>query len=305
MKEASLSQLDLNLLKVFEVLYVEQNMTRAAEVLFMTPSAVSHAMKRLRAALQDTLFERKGHKMLPTPTCRRIAPQILGHLSGLRTTLQQFTEFSPQESPYTFRISIHDALESLYIPPLFAQLQAISPGLRLHCIQLDRQQVSRQLASGQVDVAIDVALPVQAPINHVHLSSDSFVVLGNTRFYKAATMDEHTYLSASHIAVSSRPSGRVIEDIHLQKLGIERDIALRCQNFYSAKAQLTESDLLLTAPISIASAIIDEPIRMWQIPINVPQIDVHLYWHKQTEQDSVTKWLREQIMSMVKTRPTL
>ncbi|XOV81250.1 MAG: LysR family transcriptional regulator [Aestuariibacter sp.] len=299
MKTSSNLHLDLNLLKVFEVLFVEQNMTRAAEVLFMTPSAVSHAIKRLREALQDPLFERKGHKMLPTPVCRRIAPQLLDHLSGLRTSLQQFTEFSPTSSPYTFRISIHDALESLYVPQLFGQLQSVSPELHLDCVQLDRQQVPRQLASGQVDVAIDVALPIQAPINHMHLNSDKFAVLANQQHFAEAMLDRSAYLQAEHIAVSNRPSGRVIEDIHLLKLGYERRIALRCQNFHTAKALLKDSSMLLTAPFSIATMLADDDLIQLPIPFELPEIDIHLYWHKQTENDSATKWLRKQIFNLL------
>lgn len=299
MKESSLQQLDLNLLKVFEVLYAEQNMTRSADVLFMTPSAVSHAIKRLRDALQDPLFERKGTKMLPTPVCRRIAPQLLSHLSGLRTTLQQFTEFRPAETPYTFRISIHDALESLYIPTLFDQLQTTSRDLYLSCIQLDRQQVQRQLASGQIDVAIDVALPIQAPINHMHLSSDKFAVLASRTHVDSNELTKEDYLVAQHIAVSNRPTGRVIEDIHLQQLGLNRNIVLRCQNFHTAKALLKDSKRLLTAPISIAQMLLEEDLLLFPIPIALPEIDIHLYWHKQTENDSATQWLRRQIFSML------
>jgi len=63
-------QIDLNLLKVFESLYLEQNMTKTAAALHITPSAVSHAVKRLRELLQDPLFVRQGSSMQPTPACR-------------------------------------------------------------------------------------------------------------------------------------------------------------------------------------------------------------------------------------------
>ena len=70
-------QLDFNLLKVFECLYQERNMSVAAKLLFISPSAVSHAIKRLRLVLNDELFTRQGQLMQPTPACQRMAPQLL------------------------------------------------------------------------------------------------------------------------------------------------------------------------------------------------------------------------------------
>ena len=88
-----IQQLDLNLLKVFQALYQEQNMTRAADVLHLTPSAVSHAMKRLRETLGDPLFKRSQNKMMPTPACQRMAPLIIDNLARLQQILQQVSLF--------------------------------------------------------------------------------------------------------------------------------------------------------------------------------------------------------------------
>ena len=63
--------MDLNLLRVFETVYREQHLTRAAEALALTPSAVSHALRRLREQLGDPLFVRDGKLMRPTPACLR------------------------------------------------------------------------------------------------------------------------------------------------------------------------------------------------------------------------------------------
>ena len=170
MSEKALKKLDLNLLKIFETMFLEQNMSRTAESLFLTPSAVSHAMRRLREALDDPLFERQGNKMVPTSACIRIAPQVLESLNALRKSLQQFSFFDPTTSEQQFTLAIHDALEPLYAPELFQKLSETSSTLGLSCIKLERQQLQRQLSSGQADLAIDglpmklVALAVQGSL---------------------------------------------------------------------------------------------------------------------------------------------
>lgn len=85
-----INKLDLNLLKIFASIYQEQNMSRTAELLHITPSAVSHALKRLREALDDPLFVRSNNQMLPTSVCQQMAPLIIDNLSRLRQILQHW-----------------------------------------------------------------------------------------------------------------------------------------------------------------------------------------------------------------------
>ena len=78
---------------MYESIYQEQNMSRAADVLHITPPAVSHALKRLREYLCDPLFQRSNNRMLPRPACQRMAPQIIDNLTRLRQILQYWGEF--------------------------------------------------------------------------------------------------------------------------------------------------------------------------------------------------------------------
>ena len=68
----NLRGLDLNLLPVFEAVYEERSLSRAAERLAMTQSAVSHAMSRLRSVFRDELFARRPRGVSPTPVADKI-----------------------------------------------------------------------------------------------------------------------------------------------------------------------------------------------------------------------------------------
>ena len=296
MNEKTLQKLDLNLLKVFETMYQEQNMTRTAESLFLTPSAVSHAMRRLREALGDPLFERQGNRMQPTSACVRIAPTILENLNSLKTALRQFADFDPEASEQQFTLAIHDALEPLFIPRLLQTLQRFSPKLRLACSKLQRHQLQRQLSSGQADLAIDVALPMQRPIEHCPIATDRLVIL--RRRAMAVSMSKATYTSANHVTVSNRPTGRVMEDINLQQQSIHRKVAIRCQSYHTAKALLKQDDYLLTVPQLIAQSLIDDTLVIDEIPFAVPAIEIHLYWHENANSDNAIRWFKEQVISL-------
>lgn len=288
----AIQQLDLNLLKVFESLYLEQNMTRSAEALHITPSAVSHAMKRLRECLQDPLFQRSQNKMLPTPACQRMAPLIIDNLTRLRQILQQWGEFEPALSHHHFRIGMHDALEASLLPNLARRLSVLAPNVTFASIKVDRQQLVSELAAGHIDMVFDVALPLRAPVMHEKLMDDEFAVLLRHSHPLAKAMDKAQYLSARHICVSHRPSGPAVEDLLMQEQGWDRHIAVRCQNYYAAKAILMDSDHLLTLPKSLAERLIESSLKVIKLPLQITPLATHLYWHENTQQDAALAWLR-------------
>jgi len=293
-----IQQLDFNLLKVFECLYQERNMSVAAKQLFISPSAVSHAIKRLRLALNDELFIRQGQLMQPTPACQRMAPQLLETLSKLRQILQACGDFDLTQTSQTFRVATHDALEPLILPKIQALLAIHTPQASFTSSKLIREDMQRQLATNQIDMAIDVALPLKSPINHLKLSSDHFCLLLAKQKHTKGEMTQSQYLAAKHIAVSNRSSGAVVEDYALLHQGINREVNIRCQSYQAAKEVVKSSNYVLTLPSLIAQKLVDEHLIIQPMPFDLPLIETHLYWHKNTEEDDALKWLREKIQEI-------
>lgn len=296
LESKAIQHLDLNLLKVFETLYFEQNMTATAKTLHITPSAVSHAIKRLRQALNDPLFVRQGQLMKPTPACQRMAPELIESLTRLKQILQQCGQFSPETTEQTFKIATHEALEPIVIPNIVSTLSKNAPLAQVASVNLAREQLARQLTSGEVDVAIDIARPLKKPIFHQKLSSNPFCVLANRKFFDKK-VSKTQYLAGSHLVVSNRPTGRVLEDFAFLQQGINRDIKMRCQSYPTACNILKQHNFLLTLPNLIAQQYCTDELVIWPLPIDVQDIEIHLYWHENTAQDDAFNWLRQQILS--------
>ncbi len=291
-----IQQLDLNLLKVFECLYHERNMSIVAKQLFISPSAVSHAIGRLRHVLNDPLFERKGQIMQPTAACERMAGALIELLEKLRQVLQSCGEFDLAQTTQVFKIGLHDALEPLIMPKLQLALAQHAPKASVVSVKLPRDNMQRQLAANRVDVTIDVALPIKKPVNHLPLSSDHFCVLMSVNNPFAEGMTAQQYLAAQHVAVSNRSSGSVVEDIGFLQQGINRELRLRCQTYLAAKEVVKCSNYLLTMPAPIAQYLLDDGVVIRPVPIDLPPISKHLYWHQNTEHDHALIWLREEIV---------
>ncbi len=293
-----IQQLDLNLLRVFQTLYIEQNMSRTAEVLHITPSAVSHAIKRLRFTLDDPLFRRSQNKMLPTPASRRMAPEILDILARLQQILQQWGDFEPSSSQHNFIIGIHDAFEPFIVPKLADKLATLAPSITFSSIKFDRTNLMKELAAGSIDVALDVALRVKTPVNKIKLIENEYVVVMRKKHPLVKILDKKNYLAAHHLNVSNRPSGTTIEDNLFQKQDLERITTFRCQSYFAAKEIVKNSDQLLTVSSLMAEQWQDDELVVKAVPFKLPSFIISLYWHDNTDEDIALRWLRDVLIGL-------
>jgi DNA-binding transcriptional LysR family regulator len=291
------SHLDLNLLRVFVVIWQERHLGTAAERLNLTPSAVSHALRRLRVHWQDELFLRSGRRLKPTAKAQQLAPPLQEYLELLRSTIESESRFAPLESQRTFVLGMRDAFEVTLLPSLMAILQREAPGTSVRSIRLDRNSLEEDLRLGRLDAAIDVRFELPELIQHTPIASDPPCVVMRLGHPLAKGITVEQYLEAQHVVVSGRASGNAIEDNTLARLRLpKRNIVLRCQNYQAAAQYVANSNALLTKSIRVSEeAATTLLLHQTKLPFHAPNFDVHLYWHIRTENDSALSWLRDRI----------
>jgi DNA-binding transcriptional LysR family regulator len=295
-----LSEIDLNLLVVFEAIYREGNLTRAAKKLHLTQPALSHALSRLRELFGDPLFSRTGRAMVPTPFARNMIVPVREALTTLERSLFPGQTFDAKGSQRRFLVGVRDVLEATLLPALMVQLQSEARGVELYSIRIPSQELEAELIAGTIDAAIDIGMPMGAAIRHAALSEDAFALVArrdHPAFEQA--LDLEAYLALSHVLVSSRHKGPGLVDVVLHRMGKRRRIALRCQNDLAACHVVAQSDLVLTMPERYAELVnrgFDNVVH--PLPLQVPPVDVHLYWHTGTEREPALVWLREQLLKL-------
>ena len=295
----ALNRLDLNLLHVFDTIFREGSLTRAARALHLTQPAVSHSLARLREHFNDPLFTRQGNQMVPTPLARRFAESMRPGLTQIQSAVNQFHAFDPATQRKTYSLALRDILESTFLPRLMTRLAAY-PDIEIASQRIARRDMETQLAAGKLDFAVDVLLPISDQTAHELLRKDRLVVIarnGNPLIRGGLTMAD--YLAARHVLVSSRSEGPGIEDFELSRLGVQRNIRLRCQHYYAACRVVENTDLLLTMPETYARLIAERAgITLLSPPAELPGIDVHLYWHKPYEKEPALIWFRRQLQAV-------
>src|ERR1700744_6342548 len=130
MSELHFNQLDLNLLKVFDALLDERNVTRAGGRLGLSQSAVSHALGRLPQLLNDELFVRRSTGMEPTPRALEIGPALHTALLQMQTALAP-AGFDPATTERRFSVAAGPYGCAVLLPAVVAMMRQRAPGATL------------------------------------------------------------------------------------------------------------------------------------------------------------------------------
>lgn len=281
---------------MFDTIYKERNLTEAAKILAITQPAVSNALSRLRRVFNDELFVRTSKGMLPTPVADGIAQNVTMALGMLNASVLEREEFVPTQAERTYHFSMTDLAEAVLLPRLFPYFEKHAPGLGLQSYYTKRHELVRALARGELDFAIDVPLIEDTQIAHQSLMRDQYVCatrpghpLGDSN------LSLESYLEYPHIHVSSRRKGLGQVDMALLKYQRERRIQLRVQHYRVAAEVLRETDLILTAPRFLAEQF---ELSIQPLPFDMPALDLHLYWHRQSDSDPSHRWLRETLLHL-------
>lgn len=295
-----LSDIDLNLFVVFDAIYTEGNLTRAGDIIGITQPAVSNSLSRLRNMFDDPLFVRTADGMVPTPVAQNIIGSVRQALGLMRASVQESESFDPKSSDKHFRVSMTDLSQSILLPYLFKRLKTDAPSVAIDCYHVRRRDMNIELASGNLDLALDIPLTPDPRIKQAPLFSHPQVCLVRKDHPTIGEeLDIDSYLKLRHIQISSRRGGLGQVDLALGKMGKRRQIALRTQHYLAVSELVTRTDLALTVPQIFADYLVSQlPVRYLQLPFSVPNLESHLYWHESTDQDQANRWLREVILEL-------
>jgi DNA-binding transcriptional LysR family regulator len=306
-----LAAIDLNLLVVFDALAREKSVTRAAERVGVTQSAMSHALRRLRDLLGDPLLVRGRSGMVLTPRAEALVVPLRAGLMTIARALGEPARFEPATARRSFSIATPDLFDVLAIPPLLERVRREGPGIDLAVVRLS-DRLDQELETGEVDAAVIPQIdggppPLAAPgMVRRTLLHDRFTCLiraGHPALprRKPASLSLEAYLALSHALISPSGEGPGLVDLALERRGLRRRIALRIPHFYPALPIVARSDLVLTAPRSLATLVpAGLPIVSLPPPLRVPGHSLHLIWHERFSDDDGHRWLRDLVAAVVR-----
>ncbi len=293
--DADLTGINLNLVVALDALLTEANVTRAAERVGVTQSAMSHSLRQLRELLGDALLIRGRSGMVRTPRAEQLAAPLHRGLLELRRALSNEPVFEPRTTRRHFTLATGDYFAATLLPELLAVLDREAPHVDLVVRHIFPDQVTSLMESGDVDLCVAAFPDSTLSLRRQKLYTEDFVCIvreGHPATRKG--LDLETYLRLPHVLISPRGEGAGLVDTALARLGRSRRIALRLPYFLSAPLVVVRSDHVLTAPRRLVETFAGGgwPLQVFTVPVPLDTFDVLQIWHERFDGDPAHRWLR-------------
>ncbi|HDZ2212705.1 TPA: DNA-binding transcriptional regulator [Klebsiella pneumoniae] len=293
-----LRNIDLNLLTIFEAVYVHKGIVNAAKILNITPSAISQSINKLRALFPDPLFIRKGQGVTPTAYATHLHQYISRSMEAFLSALD-ITGSPHQQRVST--IAATPAMGALLMPGLASALKPTFPQILLHNIAI--VDAARQLDQRQVDLLIDTHLHSGQAISHHVLYQDRVQMYCRAGHPALDGPQDETTLAEYEFALLL-PEGQRYPTLHrrLQEEMGERRCGFSTFNLMTQAAMIAGSDMLgLTTERLFAMVSRLWPLQTLDFPsLGEEQIDVALHFNKLSGKEPLLKEIIETVIRSFK-----
>jgi DNA-binding transcriptional LysR family regulator len=292
LNNSQLRRLDLTLLLVFETAIETRKLGDVAKHLGLTPSAISHALQRLRDVFGDDLFIRHHVGVRPTRRALELQPLVRQAITALRSAIEP-QRFEPSQINRVFRIAALDYAIVMAGPAIVRKMLQHAPNARLSFVTMGREESIAALRNGAIDLSIGVYSAADAEIDISHLTHDRFVCAARANHPALKKkLNPKTFSALDHILVSGSGDLAGPVDTVLAKLGQTRRVVAAVPQFLACFAALEVSDAIAAVPEKLAKSYAKKMgLKLHPLPIVMPPFDVSAAISKITSPDPALQWL--------------
>ncbi|MGH1349420.1 MAG: LysR family transcriptional regulator [Methyloligellaceae bacterium] len=297
-----LKELDANLVVVLDALLIDASVTKAAERLGRSPSAVSHALANLREIFEDKLFVRAGQRLVPTAKATSLAPTIHVIVSGMESLLRPETPFDPAIQERNFSLACRGTFELTLLHELRNSIRDLAPNITINWKPLAGLQNFEDLRQGRSHFLISEGKPVEnaADFESVHLNDDEYVTLANKKHPMAGKeINAENFSNTENILFAS--SHNTPFEQHLEMHDIQMKHTLEVSSAFVGLFIALESNAFVTLPASVVEILKNHvPFAVIKQPFPTLSVSNHLCWHRSHDRDECHEWVRNKLIELVK-----
>lgn len=283
---------DLNLLIALRVLVEECSVSRAAERLNLSQSAMSRVLGRLRSLLADPLFTRQGQSLIPTERALAINLALGEPLESLRQVLSPL-DFNPTSCDHTFTIATTDYAMQTILPFALPRIYKEAPNVAFEFLPLQHERLMDQLTYDGADLAICRPIRSIEPLRHEILGRVGVLCLLSKQHPLAnSTMSLQDYLQYPHAMIAISDGVKALIDQALEGCP-PRHMVLRAYHLEAALAIIDMMPLIMTVPADLAYLVAERyELVVKPLPFQFTPFDYSMIWHPRCEHSPAQEWLR-------------
>lgn len=289
------NKLDLNLLVALDALLIERNITRAAERVHLSQSAMSNALGRLREYFEDDLLVQVGRKMEPTPRAQTLQEAVRDVLLRIDTSISALPQFDSRSSDREFNLFVSDFTMEMLIPHVLALAANKRSTVRFKLLP-QVASPARALERGEADLLV-IPKTYCSPDHPAEIlfEEEHVCVVWNESTAARVGMTFDRYAEAGHVVMMPTDSGHPsFEGWFAERFGLSRRIAVTTYSFAALPFLVIGTELVATVHARLARCLAASlPIAILPVPLPMPQMEQAMQWHKYRASDPGLIWLRQ------------
>ncbi|PFG57913.1 DNA-binding transcriptional LysR family regulator [Vibrio sp. ES.051] len=295
-----LNNINLNLLRSLHVLLDECHVSRTAERLHITQSAVSRQLAQLRELCGDPLLIRQGNQLIPTPRALMLKSKLDALLAEFDHLLND-KPFDPQDWQGELVIASSDYVAQYVLPDIASHLSERAPQLDL-AYRLWQLEFIDKLHDLGIHLACSMYPTKPEGVSSINIGSDKSVCVMKASHPLAeySSISAEQLISYSHIKVTGGGDKDSSTDLALKDLGLARHITFKVPFFSAAVNRLVSSEHLMVVPEHIAYNLAKHwPLVNKPLPLDTSIHEYWLMWHPKYDNDPAHRWVREQMRAVM------
>lgn len=297
------NKLDLNLLVALDALLTECSITRAAERVHLSQSAMSNALGRLRDYFEDELLVQVGRRLEPTPRAEVLREAVRDVLVRIDTSIAAQPQFDCTTSDREFRLCISDYSMEVLLPRVL-EIAAHQRSTVRFRLQPQVAYPARALERGEADLLLIPKAYVSPDHPTELLFNDEFVcAVWRESSHVRDGLSFERYASAGHVVMQPVDTDKpAFESWFVQRYGLSRRIEVTTYSFAALPFLVVGTERVATVHAMLARAIAPAlPIAMLPLPLPMPPFEQAMQWHKHRSLDPGLIWLRSLLQQAART----
>lgn len=289
-------RLDLNLLVALRALLTERSVTRAAQSVNVTQSAMSGILARLREYFEDPLIVQVGRRMELTQLGQSLQEPVNDLLVRIDTTLGTRPEFDPATTRRRFSIMASDYVISVLLADVLQRVHLEAPGVLIE-LRVPSKDSTAQLEGGDLDLLITPELFTAAGHASAPLYEDEYcVVTDRDNQDVGESLSLAQFSALRHVCYESQ--GKPFFETWFERThGEIRQVELTAHSFQLLPTLVLGTKRVATMHSHMARRIAASmPVKLAKLDFAVPRIVEVLQWHKLRDLDPGSQWLRQCII---------
>lgn len=302
-----IKELDLNLLVVMDSMLREHNVSKAAQRIGLSQSAVSHALNRLREYFDDPLFIKSGQAMEPTPKALALQAAVIDVMGTVRQKILSQAHFDPATAQKEFTFCVTDMGELVFMPTILKIIRKVAPHCTIRTMQVPAEQIEGLLATGEADLAIGTYRTAPEGLYKQRLFMHGFTTLVHVDSKVRKRISLRDFETTPQIVVTLSGRSVIPFDNVLEEKGIKRRIVMRTPHFLIVPLMIEQHpDLIATIPKELGNSFARfGVVRAVEPPLELPSYAISQHWHPLFHHEPSLMWLRDLIKKTFENYPNI